>query len=180
MAPEVLKLRRAQPDYVIFQGYVSAVWPEVMKQAVQSGVDAMFMGTFWAMEPLVVRQLGPLADRYMGVFPYRYYWEQAESETLRLMAQVTQAEYLPTYSLQTWFSAMIMHEVIKRTLDAGLELTGDNLKATLDAIQDWDTGGLIGVPVTFKNNSIPVGRIYRGNSATGLMDPVSDWIRLDD
>ena len=179
VAPEVLKLRRAQPDYVIFQGYVSAVWPEVMKQAVQSGVDAMFMGTFWAMEPLVVRQLGPLADRYMGVFTYRYYWEQAESGTLRLMAQVTQAEYLPTYSLQTWFSAMIMHEVIKRTLDAGLELTGDNLKATLDAIQDWDTGGLIGVPVTFKNNSIPVGRIYRGNSATGLMDPVSDWIRLD-
>ena len=180
VAPEVLKLRRAQPDYVIFHGYTSTVWPEVMKQAVQSGVDAMFMGTFWAMEPLVVRQLGPLADRYMGVFPYRYYWEQAESETLRLMAQVTQAEYLPTYSLQTWFSGMIMHEVIKRTLDAGLELTGDNLKATLDAIQDWDTGGLIGVPVTFKNNSIPVGRIYRGNSATGLMDPVSDWIRLDD
>ncbi len=180
VAPEVLKLRRAQPDYVIFHGYTSTVWPEVMKQAVQSGVDAMFMGTFWAMEPLVVRQLGPLADRYMGVFPYRYYWEQAESETLRLMAQVTQAEYLPTYFLQTWFSGMIMHEVIKRTLDAGLELTGDNLKATLDAIQDWDTGGLIGVPVTFKNNSIPVGRIYRGNSTTGLMDPVSDWIRLDD
>ena len=180
VAPEVLKLRRAQPDYVIFHGYISTVWPEVMKQAVQSGVDATFMGTFWAMEPLVVRQLGPLADRYMGVFPYRYYWEQAESETLRLMAQVTQAEYLPTYALQTWFFGMIMHEVIKRTLDAGLELTGDNLKATLDAIQDWDTGGLIGVPVTFKNNSIPVGRIYRGNSVTGLMDPVSDWIRLDD
>jgi branched-chain amino acid transport system substrate-binding protein len=30
VAPEVLKLRRAQPDYVIFQGYVTTVWPEVM------------------------------------------------------------------------------------------------------------------------------------------------------
>ena len=64
--------------------------------------------------------------------------------------------------------------------DAGQELTGDNLKAAIDGIQDWDTGGLIGVPVSFKNNSIPVGRIYRGNSATGRMDPVSDWIVLDD
>ena len=91
VAPEVLKLRRAEPDYVIFQGYVTTVWPEVMKQAVQSGVDATFMGTFWAMEPLVIQQLGPLADRYMGVFPYRYYWDQEESATLRLIAQVTQA-----------------------------------------------------------------------------------------
>ena len=70
VAPEVLKLRRAEPDYVIFHGFITTVWPEVMKQAVQSGVDAMFMGTFWAMEPLVIQQLGPLADRYMGVFPY--------------------------------------------------------------------------------------------------------------
>ena len=180
VAPEVLKLRRAEPDYVIFHGYVTTVWPEVMKQAVQSGVNAMFMGTFWAMEPLVIQQLGPLADRYMGVFPYRYYWEQEESATLRLIAQVTQAEYVPTFALQAWFSGMILTEVIERTLDAGKELTGDNLKATLDGIQDWDTGGLIGVPVSFKNNSIPVGRIYKGNSATGRMDPVSDWIVLDD
>ena len=180
VAPEVLKLRRAEPDYVIFHGYVTTVWPEVMKQAVQSGVDAMFMGTFWAMEPLVIQQLGPLADRYMGVFPYRYYWEQEESATLRLIAQVTQAEYVPTFALQAWFSGMILTEVIKRTLDAGMELTGDNLKAALDGIEDWDTGGLIGVPVTFRNNSIPVGRIYQGNSATGRMDPVSDWIVLDE
>ena len=180
VSPEVLKLRQARPDYVIFHGYVTTVWPEVMVQAVQSGVDAMFMGTFWAMEPLIIRQLGPLADRYMGVFPYRYYWEQEDSATLRLMAQVTKAEYLPIYALQGWFSGMIFTEVIKRTLAAGMELTGDNLKATLDGIEDWDTGGLIGVPVSFKNNSIPVGRIYQGNSATGRMDPVSDWIRLDD
>ena len=180
VAPEVLKLRRAQPDYVIFQGYVATVWPEVMAQAAQTGVDAMFMGTFWAMEPLIIRQLGPLADRYMGVFPYRYYWEQEESATLRLIAQVTGEEYVPTYALQAWFSGMIITEAIERTLDAGLELTGDNLKAALDGIENWDTGGLIGVPVTFRNNSIPVGRIYRGNSATGRMDPVSDWIILDD
>lgn len=179
VAPEVLKLRRAKPDFVIFHGFVSSVWPEVMKQSLQSGVEATFMGTFWAMEPLVVQQLGPLADHYMGVFPYRYYWEQAESSALATMAKVTKAEYLPTYFLQTWFSGMIFTEVIKRTMDAGKPLTGDNLKAALNSIQNWDTGGLIGVPVSFKNNSIPVGRIYKGNSSTGRMDPVSDWIQLD-
>ena len=64
--------------------------------------------------------------------------------------------------------------------DAGKELTGDNPKATIDSINDWDTGGLIGVPVSSNNNWILVGRIYQRNSATGRMDPVSDWIILDD
>lgn len=179
VGPEVLKLRSAKPDYVIFHGFVTSVWPEVMKQSLQSGVQATFMGTFWAMEPLVVQQLGPLADHYVGVFPYRYYWEQDKSVTLATMAKVTKAEYLPTYFLQTWFSGMIFTEVIKRTLEAGKPLTGDNLKASFNSLQNWDTGGLIGVPVSVKNNSIPVGRIYKGNSTTGRMDPVSDWIQLD-
>ena len=115
----------------------------------------------------------------MGVFPYRYYWDQAESSTLQTMAAVTKAPYLPTYFLQTWFSGMIFAETIKRTLDAGKPLTGENLKAAFNSLQNWDTGGLIGVPVSVRNNSIPVGRIYKGNSATGSLDAVSDWIVLE-
>jgi len=179
VAPEVIKLRRAKPDYVIFHGFVTSVWPEVMKQSLQSGVQAMFMGTFWAMEPAIIKQMGRLADYYMGVFPYRYYWDQAESSTLQTMAAVTKAEYLPTYFLQTWFSGMIFAETIKRTLDAGKELTGENLKAAFNSLRNWDTGGLIGVPVSVRNNSIPVGRIYKGNSATGGLIPASDWIVLE-
>jgi hypothetical protein len=34
-------------------------------------------------------------------------------------------------------------------------------------------------PVTMRNNSIPVGRIVRGNSKTMQFDPISDWITLD-
>ncbi len=179
VGPEVLKLRQANPDYVIFHGFVTSVWPQVMVQARQSGMETIFMGTYWAMEPMVVKELGPLADGYMGVFPYRYYWEQEESTTLQAMKAATKAPYLPTYFLQTWFTGMVFTEVIKRTLDAGKPLTGENLKAAFDSIKDWDTGGLIGVPVTFKNNSIPIARIYKGNSKTQRMDPVSDWIILE-
>ncbi|MBJ27018.1 MAG: amino acid ABC transporter substrate-binding protein [Alphaproteobacteria bacterium] len=178
VAPEVIKLRRAKPDYVIFHGFVTSVWPEVMKQALQSGVKAMFMGTFWAMEPAIIKQMGPLADYYMGVFPYRYYYDQAESKTLQTMAAVTKEPYLPTYFIQTWFSGMIFAETIKRTLDAGKPLTGQNLKAAFNSLQNWDTGGLIGIPVNVRNNSIPIGRIYKGDSATGALLPVSDWIEL--
>lgn len=53
------------------------------------------------------------------------------------------------------------------------------MKATLDAIKDFDTGGLIGVPISIKGNSIPVGRIYRADAKQKKMLPVSDWIVLD-
>ena len=69
VAPAVLKLRRANPDYVIFHGYATTVWPEVMKQALQSGVNAMFMGTFWAMEPLIIRQTGAARRPLPGRLP---------------------------------------------------------------------------------------------------------------
>ena len=32
---------------------------------------------------------------------------------------------------------MILTEAIKRTLDAGKELTGGNLKEAIDGIEDW-------------------------------------------
>ncbi|MCM2251879.1 MAG: amino acid ABC transporter substrate-binding protein, partial [Ramlibacter sp.] len=52
------------------------------------------------------------------------------------------------------------------------------LKAALAGIKDFDTGGIIGVPVTFKGNSIPVGRVYRADMKAQRMVAASDWIAL--
>lgn len=52
------------------------------------------------------------------------------------------------------------------------------MKAALDGIKDFDTGGLIGVPITIKGNSIPVGRIYQADFKQKKMLPASDWIVL--
>ncbi|MCO5105368.1 MAG: amino acid ABC transporter substrate-binding protein, partial [Burkholderiaceae bacterium] len=55
---------------------------------------------------------------------------------------------------------------------------GDNLKAALNSIKDFDTGGLIGVPITITGNSIPVGRVYKADMKAQKMVPASDWIKL--
>ena len=75
--------------------------------------------------------------------------------------------------------SQVWTEVVKRTLDAGKELTGDNMAESLASIEDWDTGGIIGIPVTVRNMSFPVGRIWRVNAEEGRYEPVSDWIHLD-
>ncbi|MFL1466624.1 ABC transporter substrate-binding protein [Marinobacter sp. HN1S83] len=184
VSAEVLKLRRVRPDYVVFHGYVLSPINEFMVQMRQMGLDTKFMGTFWSSDKLIIDKMGEDADGYMGVMPYNYY-DSAESgpmlDALRAQAEKSDPEagYRPTGYMQGWFNAMVWTEVIKRTLDAGKELTAENMAASLASIEDWDTGGIIGIPVTVRDMSFPVGRIWRVNAEEGRYEPVSDWIHLD-
>ena len=80
--------------------------------------------------------------------------------------------------MQGFLTAMLMTEAAKRTLEAGKDLTAKNLKASLNTIKDFDTGGIIGVPISIPGNSVPVGRIYSYSAADKQMKPASDWISL--
>ncbi|MFW5824181.1 MAG: ABC transporter substrate-binding protein [Marinobacter sp.] len=184
VSSEVLKLRRARPDYVVFHGYILSPINEFMVQMRDMGLDTRFMGTFWSSDKLIIDKMGEDADGYMGVMPYNYYDSEESGpmlDALRAQAEKSDpdAGYRPTGYMQGWFNAMVWTEVIKRTLDAGKELTGDNMAEALASIEDWDTGGIIGIPVTVKNMSFPVGRIWRVNASEGRYEPVSDWIHLD-
>lgn len=178
----VLKLRRANPDYVIFHGYVLAPINQFMVQMRQMGMDTHFMGTFWSSDKLLIEKMGEDANGYMGVVPYVYYDSDAKGPTLKALREQSQkshpdVDYRPLPYMQGWFNAMVWTKIIKDTLDAGKELTAENMMAALESIKDWDTGGIMGVPVTVKNHSFPVGRIYQVQN--GDFVPVSDWIQLD-
>ena len=55
---EVLALKKAQPDYVIFQGFVLAPIPEVIRATKDFGLKTRFMGTFWSMDKTIIDKLG--------------------------------------------------------------------------------------------------------------------------
>lgn len=179
VSTEVLKLRRAAPDYTIFHGYVMAPIPEFITQAKQMGMTSKFMGTFWSMDNSLVMRMGELADGFMGVMPYRYYYDTDGNAPMLAKIREMRPEYQSTAYMQGFLTAMLMTEAAKRTLAAGKPITGANLKASLNTIKDFDTGGLIGVPISIPGNSIPVGRIYRADVAAKQMVPASDWIRVE-
>jgi branched-chain amino acid transport system substrate-binding protein len=179
ISAEVIKLRRADPDFTIFHGYILAPIPEFITQAKAMGMKSAFMGTFWTMDNSTVMRMGEAADGFMGVMPYRYHYDtQGKAPMLDKIRQM-RPEYQSTGYTQGFLSAMLLTEAVKRTLDAGKPLTGINMKAALNSIQNFDTGGLIGVPISIKGNSIPVGRIYRADLKQKKMLPVSDWIVLN-
>lgn len=178
VSTEVLKLRRARPDYTIFHGYVLAPIPEFIAQGRQMGLKSRYMGTFWTMDNSTVMQMGENADGFMGVMPFRYYYDEEKAPMLEKIREM-RPEYQSTAYMQGFLAAMLMTEAVKRTLDEGKDLTSQNMKASLQSIQDFDTGGIIGVPISIKGNSVPVGRIYQADYASKKMVPASDWIVLD-
>ena len=175
---EVIKLRRAAPDYTIFHGYILAPIPEFITQGKQQGMTTKWMGTFWTMDSSTVMKMGEAGDGFMGVMPYRYYYDTAAKSPMLEKIRQLHPEYQSTAYIQGFLTAMLFTEAARRTLNANKELSGKNLKAALDSIKDFDTGGLIGVPITIKGNSIPVGRVYKADMKTQKMVAASDWIAL--
>jgi branched-chain amino acid transport system substrate-binding protein len=177
---EVLTLKRTQPDFVIFQGYVLAPIPEFIRSARDHGLKTTFMGTFWSMDKGIIEKLGPDAEGYMGVNPYAYYYDDAPG--IQAMRKYNERvhpgeKYRPNSYIQGWFTGMVYVEAARRVVEAGKPVTGENLKAALATIKDWDTGG-VSAKVSFVNNKAPVGRVYRANVQKGIFEPASDWITI--
>jgi branched-chain amino acid transport system substrate-binding protein len=178
VSTEVIKLRRAAPDYTIFHGYILAPIPEFITQGKQMGMTSKWMGTFWTMDSSTVMKMGEAGDGFMGVMPYRYYYDTSAKAPMLDKIRQLHPDYQSTAYIQGFLAAMLFTEAAKRTLDAGKELNGKNFKAALNSIKDFDTGGLVGVPITIKGNSIPVGRVYKADMKAQKMVAASDWIAL--
>jgi branched-chain amino acid transport system substrate-binding protein len=184
VSTEVLKLRRKKPDYVLFHGYVLSPINEFMQQMKDLGMKTEFMGTYWSSSEMMYMKAKEVSDGYLGV-QHLNYFQMDESpgkewDTMRAYNAKAHPDKVnrPNFYMFGWFQTMVWAEVIGRTIDAGKPLTVENLRATLNAIENWDTGGITSIPVTIRNNSIPVGRIFRVNAAAGKYEPVSEVIEI--
>jgi branched-chain amino acid transport system substrate-binding protein len=181
---DVLKLRRKNPDYILFHGYVLSPINEFMQQIRDLGLKTKFMGTYWSSSELMIMKGGESADGYLGVMHLNYFdmenspgkeWDAMRAYNKKVHPDKASR---PNFYMFGWFQGMVWAETIGRTLDAGKELNVENLRATLNSIKDWDTEGIASVPVTVRNNSIPFGRIFKANMEKGRYEPVSETIEI--
>ncbi len=183
----VTQLAQSGAEFCILQGYVTGVWPQLIGGARQFGLPTRFMGTFWGMENAiadrVTAEAGPILDGYAGVMPYKYFYDPERGPVYDRYAAFQKTafagtpleNYMPTWGLQALFSLTIGLEALRKVAENGLELTADNAAEALSEIQNWDTGGFFGVPVSMVDNKIGTGRVYQYSAETQLFTPTSDW-----
>lgn len=182
VSSEVAKLRRAKPDFVIFHGYVLAPIPEFIKQMREAGLRATPMGTIWSMDKTTVSTMGAAAEGWVGVMPYRYSYDTKDAPMMQAMGEYVakvrpSMDYVSIFNVHTWLAGMVIAEIVERCIKAGQPLNGANMKTALESIENWDTGGVTGLPVSLKNHQIGSGRIYAYDDKTKLLQPASDWIK---
>lgn len=178
VSAEILKLRRVNPDFTIFHGYTLAPIPEFITQAKGLKLKTRFMGTIWTMDLTNLEKMGEAADGFLGVSPYRYYFEKDGRAPMLERIRELRPEYQQNGYMQGFLTAMLFAESARRALAANKPLTGTNLKAALNSVKDFDTGGIVGVPVTIAGNSVPYGRVYRYDAKANTVVAASDWIKV--
>jgi branched-chain amino acid transport system substrate-binding protein len=182
LTTQILDMKAKKVDYCIFQGFVSNPIATVIKQSKDYGLNAKFMGTFWSTEKQLLNELGPLAGEYVGVSAYSFFY-QDDLPMMKKIKEWTKKKY-PTIEyrsqsyMQNFMTTLLFVESFKRADKMEGGITADNMVKAFQSIKNYDVGGLM-PPVTIKDNSIPVGRVYRGNASTMKFDPISDWIRMD-
>jgi branched-chain amino acid transport system substrate-binding protein len=187
VTPHVIKLRNAAPDYIIFQGYAGNLWPEIVKLSREYGIKGQFMGTVYGVQPDLVKGAGPAADGMLGVMPFEMMvagnngWAMKAIDAALKGWGKPYAGYTNVGYIQGWVLALFMRDVIGKVIESGKPLNGDNLVRAANELKNWDSGGMIGTPVSLAKQRLPVGRIYRSSVKADSFSfkPETDWIKLD-
>ncbi|MDB5874533.1 MAG: hypothetical protein JWQ07_3975 [Ramlibacter sp.] len=179
---EVAKLRRTRPDIVIFQGYIMNPVPEFVKQMREAGMNAQVMSTTYGVDRIMYDALAKSGERLTGVMPYRYGYD-TDSKMMTTMREYVakvrpQQDSISVFYIHSWLTGMIFCEVAERCVKAGKKLTLPNMKAALESIKEWDTGGLTGLLADLSTHQIKSGRVYSYDPASKRMEPASGWIRV--
>lgn len=128
----------------------------------------------WCADELFVQLAGDAAEGALGAIPFT-------PTTVEVPGQEIPREYLggqeeleeaTLHFTQGWAAMDVMAEAIRRTLDAGMELTGPNIRQSLETIENYETGGIL-APVTFTaedHRSTRALNIYRVEDGVWVQD----------
>ncbi|MDQ7026719.1 MAG: ABC transporter substrate-binding protein [Anaerolineae bacterium] len=134
----------------------------------------------WCADELFVTLAGDAAEGALGVIPFT-------PTTVEVDGQEAPRDYLggqeeleaaSLHFTQGWTAMSVMAEAIARTLDNEMELTGPNIRATLESMEGYETGGIL-APVTFTpedHRSTRASRVYSVDD--GVWVEASDLIDL--
>jgi branched-chain amino acid transport system substrate-binding protein len=177
----VAKLRRARPNIVVFQGYINAPMPEFARQMKEAGMDVEVYGTAWGLDKPAFDGLAAVGENLTGVSLYAVGDEDVPMMR-EIRAHLAKARpgtsHISPFYISSWFTGMVFAEIADRVLKANKPMTLENMKAAMESIKNWDTGGLIGLPVDLSSHEVHAGRVIKYNPAKKAMEPVGEWIKV--
>ncbi len=157
---QLTDMKKFNPDFAWIGGTIasSAV---IIKDAAKLGLTTKFITNVWGFNENLAKLAGDAAkERVYGMVPFTMWGDDVPG--MKPVMEMHQKNH-PNDShiepyIQNWVSMMVMWEALKKakTMDAA------GVKAALEAIKDFDTGGL-SAPITFTSTD------HRPNTSLRIM-----------
>lgn len=153
-------------EYVVIQNVASPA-AQVARDIADQGLDMTIVCLNWCGNELFIDTAGAeAAEGHILIQPFAPMSAEKEGHeviTTYLEEQGTDPETIGTSWVQGWYVMHVMAEGMRHTLSEGADLTGPNLRASLETMGGIDTGGVVGEgTVEFAEES------HRGSTGTGV------------
>ena len=175
-SPQLTRINEAKAKYVLFQNTSSPV-ALAIKNSRDLGLDLVFGCLNWCTNRVLTELAGEAAEGVMGsvIFspPGKDVVGLEEAEAFLGTKGSSLAEQGMLYG-QGWVTMSIMLEGVKRAAAGGGEVTGEGIKAALETLEDFSTGGVT-MPVTYNgtdHRGVKGMRVFRVED--GRWRPITD------
>ena len=150
LTPQLTQAQEFGATHIVIQN-VSSPAALLAKNAKSLGMDVQLICLNWCADELFVKLAEDASEGVVGVLPFTgdFTVPGAKDAAEFLKSKGDSLENQGLHYLQGWWTAATMIEGIKRTLDAGKDISdGANIKATFEAMKDFSTGDVTS-PITF-------------------------------
>lgn len=160
---ELAQISQFGANYVVVHT-VSSPAAVLLKDAKSQGFGAQFVLLNWCADEILINLAGEAAEGVVGAIPFTPPTSPVPGHKDAdefLKSQGSSLEEKGLHYSQGWWTMAVMTEGIRRVVQEGKEVNGENIRAALETITDFDTGGETS-PITFTPTS------HRGNSSLRL------------
>jgi branched-chain amino acid transport system substrate-binding protein len=175
---ELAQIQQFGANYVIVHTVSSPAAVLLRNAADQGYKDKMqFILLNWCADEILVNLAGAAAEGVLGAIPFTpptspVPGHKDPDEWLKSQGSSLEAKGLH-YS-QGWWTMAVMTEGIRRTIQQGKPVTGENIRGGLESIQNFDTGGVT-APISFSPTS------HKGNNALRMFKVENGkWVQVSD
>ena len=143
---QLTNMKKFNPDFAWIGGTVAST-AVIIKDAAKLGLDTKFLVNVWGFDENLVKLTGDAAkERVYGMGPFAMWGADVPGMKAPMEMHKTKHpdDTHTVHYIQGWSSMMVMWEGMKRAES----LDGPSVKAAIETIKDFDTGGLT-APVTY-------------------------------
>ncbi|MCD6151273.1 MAG: ABC transporter substrate-binding protein [Deltaproteobacteria bacterium] len=148
--PQLLSMKQKDPDYAIVQE--TSVMATILKDAKKLGLRTKFFALNWAMSQQTMLNAGAAAEGCYWTNPFAV-WSDVHLPGVKKAREISEKYHPGKVQLVNYFQGFVAMQVMAEAISRiEGKITGETIKAALENIKDFDTGGLT-VPITFTKES---------------------------